>query len=254
MTVPHGFSGSSDKSLVCKLLKSLYGLKQASRQWNIKLTTALASSSFQQIHLDYSFFTKKIAGKIVIVLDYVDDLHITSDDFQLIQDTKDVLQSSFKIKDLGELKYFLGIEFARSAEGILMHQRKYALELIADLDLSSSKPIITPMELNVKLTIVKFDNHVGSVEERALDDPGPYQRLLGYLLYLTITQPDILFDVHCLSQFMYSPKTSYWEAALRVVKYVKSCPDLGVLLSAVCFESLIAFCDVDWASCPNTRR
>lgn len=81
MTVPQGYSGSSDKSLVCKVLKSLYGLKQASRHWNIKLTTALISYGFQQSHLDYSLFIKKVERKIVVVLVYVDDLLITGDDF-----------------------------------------------------------------------------------------------------------------------------------------------------------------------------
>ncbi|XP_075098999.1 uncharacterized protein LOC142175892 [Nicotiana tabacum] len=232
MTVPQGFNDSTDKSLVCKLLKSLYGLKQASRQWNIKLTTILQTFGFSQSYLDYSLFIKQASGKLV---------------------TKDDLQSSFKIKDLGELKFFLGIEFTRSDKRILMHQRKYALELISDLGLAGSKHVHSPIEQNLKLTTTEFDDHIASTGDSVLSDPGPYQRLLGKLLYLTITRPDISFAVQCLSQFMHKPKTSHMEDALRVVRFVKSSPGLSVLLSVTRSYSLSAFYDVDWVACPNTR-
>lgn len=121
MQIPQGFGSSGDKSLVCRLHKSLYGLQQASRQWNLKLTSALIGSGFTQSHLDYSLFTKKVAAKIVMVLVYVDDILIIGDDSQLNQATKLIGQNSFRIIDLGELRFFLGIEFARSEEGMLMH-------------------------------------------------------------------------------------------------------------------------------------
>lgn len=129
----------------------------------------------------------------------------------LIQQTKDDLQSSFKIKDLGELKFFLVIEFTRSDKGILMHQRKYALELISDMGLAGSKPVHALMEKNLKLTTTEFDDHIASTGDSVLSNPGTYQRLMGKLLYLTITRPDISFAVQYLSQFMHKP-----EAALRV--------------------------------------
>ncbi|XP_070026614.1 uncharacterized protein [Nicotiana sylvestris] len=111
-----------------------------------------------QSYLDYFPFIKRKTDHMVIVLVYVDDLLIIGDSLVLIQQTKDDLQSSFKIKDLGELKYFLGIEFARNGDGILMHQRKYTLELIVELGLSGSKPVACPIEPNLKLTTSKFDN------------------------------------------------------------------------------------------------
>ncbi|XP_070009601.1 uncharacterized mitochondrial protein AtMg00810-like [Nicotiana sylvestris] len=159
-----------------------------------------------------------------------------------------------KIKDLGELKYFLGIEFVRNSDGILMHQCKYALELIAELVLLGSKPVSCPMEPNVKLTTAEFDTHIDTSEDTLLTDPWPYQRLLGKLLYLTVTRPDISFVVQSMSQFMHSPKVSHMAAALKVVRYIKSSSGLGVLLAAKCSESLSAFCDADWATCPNTRK
>lgn len=201
MQLPRGFlhSPAKHQNKICRLLKSLYGLKHASRQWNIKLTTALLSSGFSQIHLDYSLLTKKVGDKLVVFLIYVDDLLITRNDPQLIQDTKDILQRHFKIKDLGELRYFLGLEFARSKDGILMHQRKYALKLISDMGLAGSKPLGAPMELNLKLTSAEFEQHTCQTANVVLVDPSVYQRLIGRLLYLTIIWPDISYVVQSLS-------------------------------------------------------
>lgn len=123
MKLPKGFySSEKGENLVCRLVKSLYDLKQASRQWNAKLTDALLNSGYQQSHRDYSLFTKKKGSGLVIILVYVDDLLITGNDTALIEEAKHTLHSHFRITDLGELKYFLGIEFMRSKEGILMNQ------------------------------------------------------------------------------------------------------------------------------------
>ena len=175
MQIPQGFSHlHAGDQPVCKLLKSLYGLKQASRQWNVKLTQALLVAGFQQSHLDYSLLIKKSNEGIVIVLVYVDDLLVTGSNITLINETKQVLKDNFKIKDLGSLRYFLGIEFARNREGIIMHQRKYALEIISDLGLGGSKPIATPVEMNGKLTTAVFDKHVGITSDPVLSDIGEY--------------------------------------------------------------------------------
>ena len=149
MQLPLGLNSDNSKgSQVCRLLKSLYGLKQASWQWNVKLTNALIKTGFHQSRLDYSLMTKRTAEGIVIVLIYVDDLLITGCSKRLIDNAKQVLKNNFKIKDLRDLRYFLGIEFARNSEGILMHQRKYAMELISDSEMSGSKPCATPVEVN----------------------------------------------------------------------------------------------------------
>lgn len=167
MQLPQGFHHEEKKEApkVCKLIKSLYGLKQASRQWNVKLTNALLAADFTQSHLDYSLMTKKTSKGVVIVLIYVDDLLITGSNAQLIEEAKQVLKDNFKIKDLGPLRYFLDIEFARNSEGIVMHQRKYALELLSEMGLGGSKPIATPVEVNLKLTTHEFDLHVGNTSD-----------------------------------------------------------------------------------------
>ncbi|KAG8494583.1 hypothetical protein CXB51_012012 [Gossypium anomalum] len=254
MELPAGFC--SQEGTVCRLQKSLYGLKQASRQWNLKLTQALVSAGFQQSKFDYSLFTKRQGGKVVLLLIYVDDLVITGNDEFLIKELKGILNQNFKMKDLGELKYFLGLEILRSKDGIFLNQRKYALELIADSGIGGAKSATTPLEQNTKLTAIEYDQGIRQEEKEdsLLQDKTVYQRLIGRLLYLTHTRPDITYAVHYLSQFMQYPKVSHLNAALRVVRYIKNCPGQGILLSSSSSCQLIAFCDSDWASCPMSRK
>ncbi|XP_070011102.1 uncharacterized mitochondrial protein AtMg00810-like [Nicotiana sylvestris] len=121
------------------------------------------------------------------------------------------------------------------------------------MGLSGSKPAKVPLEVNQKLTTLEFDTQFGVGDDRVLDDPNEDQRLIGRLLYLIMTRPDVAFAVQYLSQFMHCPKISHMEAAIRMVKNVKQSSGLRVLLSAEASTQLTAFCDADWGSCPNTR-
>ncbi|XP_059289573.1 uncharacterized mitochondrial protein AtMg00810-like [Lycium ferocissimum] len=181
----------------------------------------------------------------------------------MIQEAQKTLHNKFKVKDLGKLRYFMGIELMRSQKGILLNQRKYTLELISNAGLSGAKPASTPMELNSRLTTVEYDEVANKVESDGmgkkidhplLSDVHSYQQLIRKLIYLTITRPDICFVVQALSQFMQQPKKSHWEAALRVLRYLKKAPGQGILLKRSPINKLIAYCDADWAACPNTRR
>ncbi|XP_047257514.1 uncharacterized mitochondrial protein AtMg00810-like [Capsicum annuum] len=158
------------------------------------------------------------------------------------------------MKDLGDLKYFLGIKVLRSASGIILNQRKYILELIADTGLSGSKPAITPLESNAKLTSIEYDHATGAQDDELLSDISSYQRLIGKLMYATITRPDITFFVQTLSQFMQHPKKSHWEEATRVLRYLKGFVGQGIWFKAKPDASLTCWCDSNWATYPNTRR
>ncbi|XP_055830873.1 uncharacterized mitochondrial protein AtMg00810-like [Solanum dulcamara] len=212
---------------------------------------------FHQSHYDYSLFTRQVDSDILVVLGYVDDLLVTGSNTGLVEDTKRGLQKQFKMKDLGELKFFLGIECARSSQGIHMSQRKYALKLIAECGLGGAKPIGTPLEHNKKLTSVKYDEHIsheGRVDDQLLQQPEMYQRLVGRVLYLTMTRPDIAFSVQVLSQYMHNPKKSHMESVLRVVRYLKEALGLGLLMSSKYTNTLTAYYDSDWGACLETRR
>ncbi|GJV48882.1 ribonuclease H-like domain-containing protein [Tanacetum coccineum] len=132
MTLPHGYF-SADETKVCKLNKLLYGLKQAPRQLNDKLTSALLENDFVQSKSDYSLFTKSFGGVFIALLVYVDDIIIIGNSLPEINKVKQFLKTKFMIKDLGKLKYFLGIEVLDTFNGVCLNQRKYCLELIDDL-------------------------------------------------------------------------------------------------------------------------
>ncbi|BBG99051.1 wall-associated kinase 2 [Prunus dulcis] len=158
---------------------------------------------------------------------------------------KNLLHQRFHLKDLGDLKYFLGIEVSRSPKGLYLSQRKYALDILKDLGLIGARPTFFPMEQNLKL-----NNEDGEL----LHNPETYRRLVGRLIYLTITRPDIVHTVHILSQFMQSPRTTHKDAADRLLHYLKGTPGQGILLSSSNNFQLRAYCDSNWASCPMTRR
>ena len=183
MTLPPGFVVDQPNQ-VCKLQKSLHGLKQASRQWNAKLTTALLDQGFVQAPSDSSLFTKQHSHTFIALLVYVDDVIIASDDLSQIALIKSFLYDQFHIKDLGPLKYFLGLEISRSSSGINLCQRKYALDLLADTGCLNSKPVSTPIPAN---------SHISKSGSPPLLDVTAYRRLIGRLLYLTNTRPDLSF-------------------------------------------------------------
>ncbi|GJW10403.1 ribonuclease H-like domain-containing protein [Tanacetum coccineum] len=151
MSLPEGFFNPGDKR-VCRLKKSLYGLKQAPRQWNAKLTQTLIEHGFIQSKSDYSLFTKSENGNFVALLVYVDDIIITGNNVDEIEKFKKYLNTKFMIKDLGKLKYFLGIEVIDTDRGLCLSQRKYCLDLLSDFGLLACKPSAIPLEQNFTIT------------------------------------------------------------------------------------------------------
>ncbi|KAJ9561711.1 hypothetical protein OSB04_006871 [Centaurea solstitialis] len=248
MEQPPGFIVKEEASKVCRLHRSLYGLKQSPKAW----------FEFWMIRSisDYSIFFRQKQGKKIIVVVYVDDIIITGDDEVGITELKQFLQSQFQISDLGRLWYFLGIEVFRFPQGILISQRKYVLNMLTKYGLLGCKPVDTPMLPTKKLLLEDGD---------PMKDPKRYKRLVGKLNYLTVTLPDISFTVSVLSQFMATPHTRHWDAALRVLRYLKTMPGLGILYSDQGHCCVGAFTeegdgqisgisDADWAGCPISRR
>ncbi|WVZ10350.1 hypothetical protein V8G54_014880 [Vigna mungo] len=224
-----------EPNLVCKLHKSLFGLRQASRQWNFKLTSALLSCGFSQSTADHSLFIRKTATSFIALLVYVDDIVLTGDNMDDITTVKQFLNQKFRIKDLGNLKYFLGFEVARSQQGLILNQRKYCLDILADFGLTGCKPATSHSNPNDKL---KDDD--GDI----LPDPTSYRRLIGKLQYLTNT----------LSQFMSKPRSSHLNVVFRILKYLKGCPGLGLFYPSTNPHRLQAFFDSDWATCSLSRK
>ena len=225
--------------------KSLYGLKQASRQWFSKFSTALLAQGFQQSKADYTLFTRTQNGCHISLLVYVDDIILASNDLEVVKLLTTELNSQFKLNDLGSLKFFLGLEVARNPAGISVSQRHYALQLLTDTGFLGCKPSKSPMDQNCKLTLTDGD---------LLKDPATYRRLIGKLLYLTITRPDLSYCVHKLSQFISQPRLPHLHAAHRVLQYLKGTPGQGIFFSATSSLQLTGFADADWGGCPDSRR
>lgn len=240
--VPPDFQGSIP---ICKLIKSLYGLKQAPREWFAKFSQALLTFGFIQSKCDNSLFYIHTSSSFTALLVYVDDIILTGSSSSEITTVKAFLQSQFKVKDLGHLNYFLGIEIARSKDGIYIHQRKYALNLLNTTGLLAAKPSHITLEAQ---------HNLNTESGTPLSDGSIYRRLVGQLIYLTITRPELSYPVHILSQFMANPTNVHWNAALKLVRYLKNAPGQGLLLSATSSLSLQVFCDADWAACLMTRR
>jgi len=182
---------SAKSNQVCELHKSLYGLIQASRQWYEKLTNLLRTHGYKLSKGDHTLFVKHSNENMTALLIYVDDIILTGNELNEINNITKVLNDTFKIKNLGDLTFFLGLEVAQCNRGIHLSQRKYTLGILCETDMLASAPVSTPMHLSKRTTV---DQGV------PLQDPTSFRRLNGKLIYLTNTRPDITYVVHNLSQ------------------------------------------------------
>lgn len=230
---------------VCRLIKSLYSLRQASHQWFAKLSSALLSIGFNHSHHDHSLFIKQQSTNITILLIYVDDVILTSNSMDEIYSVKQFLHKFFQIKDLGDLKYFLGLEVSRSKLGIYLCQRKYALDILFNTSMLASKLASTSMIKDSKLL---YDSKATPY------DPTTYRCLIGKLLYLPITRPNIAFVVQQLSQFIQHPTFHHFEVAMNILRYIKKAPTQGLFFASDSPLQLKAFSDSNWASCCLTCK
>ncbi|XP_028125248.1 uncharacterized protein LOC114322182 [Camellia sinensis] len=164
---------------------------------------------------------------------------ITGSDSSTIFEVKQHLFRTFKTKDLGPLRYFLGIEVASSLKSYFLSQVKYANEVIHRAGLTDTKLSDTPMELNVKLN---------TTDGVPLDNPTLYRELVGCLVYLTVTHPDLAYIVHVVSQFVSAPRSTHWAALLRILRYLRSTIFQDLLFSSTSSLDLVAYVDADWKS------
>ncbi|KAJ9683695.1 hypothetical protein PVL29_019319 [Vitis rotundifolia] len=224
MSPPPDFEESFGVGKVCKLKKSLYRLKHY---------------GYTQSQTDHTMFYKHSnEGKVVILIVYVDDIVLTGDDCNELEKLKGKLAEEFEIKDLGALKYFIGMEFARSKEGIFVNQRKYVLDLLDETGMLGCKLAETPIEPNVKLQPTKAKN---------VKDRDRYQRLVGRLIYLSHTCLDIAFSASMISQFMHAPGPEHFETVYRILRYLKGTLGRGLLFKSRGHLHLEAYTDADWA-------
>ena len=187
-------------------------------------------------HYDSALFLHRTDKSTILLLLYVDDMIITGNDFIGIQELKDFLSQQFEIKDLGHLSYFLGLEITHSIDELYITQPKYAFELLSRAGLIDSKTVDNPVELNVHLT---------PTEGKPLSNPSLYRRLVGSLVYLIVTCPDISYVVYQVSQYLSAPRSTHYAAILRILRYLKGTLFHGLFYFAQSPLVLHAFSDAD---------
>ncbi|KAM1401398.1 hypothetical protein ACFX1X_028606 [Malus domestica] len=243
MQPPPGFDGIKG-NMVCKLHKAIYGLKQSPRAWYAKLSSVLEKAGFLRSNADSSLFVKTgTSGKLVVLI-YVDDLIITGDNVAEIEALKVSLCQTVAIKDLGKLKYFLGIEMATSSKGLFLHQRKYVLDLLQEAKMLDCKPAITPVDSKLRL----------NTDGEAMHNVSYYQQLVGKLIYLTITRPDITYAVSLVSQFMHSPTVDHLNMVKRVLRYLRGSIGQGIIMRNNNSTAISGYTDADWAGNALDRK
>lgn len=169
---------------------------------------------------------------------YVDDIIVTKNDAAEVAHLKESLAKEFEIKDFGSLQYFLGIEVAKAKQGIFLSQMKYVLDLLKESSMEGYKPCPTPIEVNHRL---KED------DGERLIDVGRFQRLVGSLICMSLTWPDITFAVNVISQFMHAPTQDHMEAVYKILRYLKGCLGMGILYKRHGHHCVEIYTDIDWA-------
>ncbi|RVW87783.1 Retrovirus-related Pol polyprotein from transposon TNT 1-94 [Vitis vinifera] len=246
MKIPPSMETPENSGKVCKLRKSLYGLKQSPRAWFDRLTRVVKKHGFIQCQADHTLFMKHSKeGEMTLFIVYVDDIIITGDDEEGIGNLKKLLAREFEIKDLGQLRYFLGMEVGRTKEGIVVTQRKYVLDLLQETGMLGCKPVDTPMD-----PIGKIDKDNDSHPT----DKDRYQRLVGKLIYLTHTRPDIGFAVSMVSRYMNNPNERNMKSVYRILQYLKKSPGRGLYFKKTSSREVEVFTDADWAGSLTDRR
>ncbi|XP_047949217.1 uncharacterized mitochondrial protein AtMg00810-like [Salvia hispanica] len=243
MRQPPGFEQGAP-GMVCKLNKALYGLKQASRSWYLTIQSALFDLGFTQFKADHSLFIRKSKIETIYLLIYVDDMLIMGISSSGIAKVIAQLNKKFSLKDLGEVKHFLGVEVSKTSGGLHLSQAAYIVELLNKVKMSEAKPCPTPMVSDLKLS---------KVEGEPTIDGKLYRSVVGSLQYATITRPELSFSVNKVSQYMACPLDTHWRAVKRILRYLSGTIDYGLHVKASNFK-ISGFSDSDWASDIDDRR
>lgn len=235
MEVPPGYN-KFNKDLVCKLNKSIYGLKQASRAWNEMFDKVVKQLGLIQANADKCLYVGFFDTELVYLLLYVDDILLIGRNNVRLENIKQALKNNFDMTDLGNLQTFLGINFKREEEKIYMSQTPYILNLLKRFNMENCNPVSTPME-------IKMEENC----EEKIDAEIPYRELVGCLMYLMITtRPDICMAVNYFSRQQSNPTETHWRGLKRILRYLKGSANLSLVYKRQASEVLVGYTDADW--------
>ena len=247
MKQPEGFVKEGQENLVCKLNKSLYGLKQSPRCWNEALDKYLVSLGFNQSTSDPCVYTSKDGSVILAV--YVDDIILATKNECQMKEIKQKISNKFSATDMGELSYFLGVTVDQntSQDCVWIGQPSYTKRIIEKFNMENCKPVSTPVEMGVKLS--KASDNDGIIDQNR------YQSAVGSLLYLSIwTRPDIAFAVNNVAKYCSAPKQEHWQAIKRILRYLQGTVEHGLKYPRKHVQDCVGYSDADWAGDTNDRK
>lgn len=217
---PVGFEVRGEETKVLKLNKALYGLKQAPRAWYAKINGYFQSQGFVRSLNEHTLY-KRIEGDdhILLVCIYVDDIVYLSSSEEMVKKFTQEMEMTFEMSDLGLLNYFLGLEVKQTEDGVFISQKRYAEESLKLFQMHQCKSVTTPMNVGEKLQI---DDGTGNADSRS------YRSMIGRLLYLTHTRPDIIYTVNLLSRFVNKPSRMHMGAVKHLLRYIAGTILFGV--------------------------
>ncbi|GJR93329.1 ribonuclease H-like domain, reverse transcriptase, RNA-dependent DNA polymerase [Tanacetum coccineum] len=242
---PPGFEDPAHPNKVYRVVKALYGLHQAPRAWYERLSTFLLKHGYRRGAIDKTLFIKRDRRDIMLVQVYVDDIIFGSTKSSMVKDFEELMQKEFKMSSMGELTFFLGLQVKQSNGGIFLSQDKYVKDILNKFDFRTIKPASTPIEAHKSL---------GKDEEGEDVDVHTYRSMIGCLMYLTASRPDIMFAVCLCARFQVTPKVSHLHAVKRIFRYLKHQPKLGLWYPKDSPFHLEAFSDSDYAGDNHDRR
>ena len=242
---PPGFESERFPHRVFKLHRALYGLKQAPRAWYGRLKGFLLGKGFEMGAVDKTLFLMRHGDDTLIVQIYVDDIIFGGSSHAMVARFAEDMSREFEMSMMGELQFFLGLQIKQHKEGTFLHQAKYTKDILKKFDMSDCKPMTTPMGTT---TALDADEDGEPVDQKE------YRSMIGSLLYLTATRPDIQFSVCLCARFQASPRTSHRQAVKRIFRYLKFTPELGLWYSASSSLLLHGFSDADFAGCRLDRK
>jgi hypothetical protein len=242
---PPSFEDPRYPNHVYRLVKALYGLKQAPRAWYERLRDFLINQGFKIGRVDTTLFTKIIDNELFLCQIYVDDIIFGSTNKEFCKEFGDMMSREFEMSMIGELNYFLGFQIKQLKEGTFIHQEKYTRDILKKFKMDDCKPIKTPMPTNGHLDL---DETGKSIDQKL------YRSLIGSLLYLTASRPDIMFSVCMCARFQANPKESHLGAVKRILRYLKHTPSIGLWYPKGASFVLLGYSDSDFAGCRVDRK
>ena len=253
MCQPEGFIIEGQEHMVCKLRKSIYGLRQASRDWYLKFHETITNFGFVENVVDTCIYLKFSGSKFIFLILYVDDILLACSDLGLLRETKNYLSKNFEMKDMGEASYVLGIEIFRDrTQGILgLSQKAYIDKVLKRFNMDSCSASPVPLHKGDKLVLKQCPR---TPMEREEMQNYPYASLVGSLMYAQVcTRPDISHVVGVLGRFQSDPGIAHWKAAKKVLRYLKGTKNHMLTYRKSNHPQMTGYADSDFAGCPDTR-